>query len=254
VIGGTGFYELLDVYESITVDTPYGPPSDTITVGAVAGRPVAFLPRHGNGHRFAPHTINYRANLWALHSLGARRVLAPCAVGSLHPTLRPGEIVVPDQVVDLTHRRVRTFFDDGAAHATFADPYCVDLRGATLKASAAVGVSVLDGGTMVIIEGPRFSSRAESQYYARQGWSLINMTGEPEATLARELGICYAPIALVTDVDSGADATEAVHQEDVQEVFASRIEVLRDLVSSTVAALEEGATCRCPQPVGIYGS
>src|SRR6478672_9374847 len=196
VIGGSGFYEFLDDPTTVTVQTPYGEPSAPIAIGDVGGRPVAFLPRHGAGHRYPPTQIPYRANLWALKSLGVEQVLAPCAVGGLQPETQPGTLVVPDQLVDRTTRRVQTYVDRGAAHAPFADPYCPDLR----EVLTGAAPDALDGGTMVVIEGPRFSTRAESQWYAAQGWSLVNMTGHPEAVLARELGLCYATIALVTDL------------------------------------------------------
>jgi 5'-methylthioadenosine phosphorylase len=246
VIGGTGFYELLSDATEITVDTPFGAPADTLTVGTVEGRRVAFLPRHGRGHGLPPHRINYRANLWALRSVGVRRILAPCAVGSLRRDLPPGSVVVPDQVVDRTSGRAGTFFDDTVAHVSFADPYCDAGRSAVLKAATDCRIeSITDGGTMVVIEGPRFSSRAESQWYAAAGWSLVNMTGMPEAALARELGLCYTSVALVTDLDAGIDAEESVAEEDVYAVFAQNVERLRGLVLSTVSRLPEDRDCRC---------
>lgn len=246
VIGGTGFYELLSDATDVTVRTPYGDPADTLTVGTVGGRRVAFLPRHGRGHTLPPHRINYRANLWALRSVGVRQILAPCAVGSLRRDLPPGSVVVPDQVVDRTSGRTETFFDDTAAHVSFADPYCDAGRSAVLKAATGCPIgSVTDGGTMAVVEGPRFSSRAESQWYAAAGWSLVNMTGMPEAALARELAVCYTSVALVTDLDAGIDAGESVAQEDVYEVFARNVERLRGLVLSTVPLLPEDRDCHC---------
>ncbi len=241
VIGGSGFYSFLSDVRELEVDTPYGTPSGPIAVGDVDGRPVAFLARHGSGHTFPPHQINYRANLWALRSLGVRRVLAPCAVGSLRAELGPGTLVVPDQLVDRTSGRVQTYFDTGAVHIAFADPYCPDLRRQLLSAGNAAEVSaaagVVDGGAMVVIQGPRFSTRAESQWYAAQGWSLVNMTGHPEAVLARELGMCYAAIALVTDLDAGLDAEHAVEQAQVFEVFAANIDRLKALLTAAVPVL-----------------
>ncbi|HEY7045223.1 MAG TPA: S-methyl-5'-thioadenosine phosphorylase, partial [Nocardioidaceae bacterium] len=172
VIGGSGFYRFLDAPDDVTMATPYGEPSAPVSVGAVHGRPVAFLPRHGRRHEFPAHQVNYRANLWALRSLGVRRVLAPCAVGSLQAELGPGTLVVPDQLVDRTTNRVQTFYDVGACHVEFADPYCPSLRTALL----GVDDTIVDGGAMVVVQGPRFSTRAESQWYAAQGWSLVNMT------------------------------------------------------------------------------
>ena len=185
VIGGSGFYELFDTARTVTVSTPYGVPSGAITIGEVNGRPVAFLPRHGLDHRFPAHQINYRANLWALRQFGVRRILAPCAVGSLRADLGPGTIVVPDQVVDRTQGRISTFYDNGAVHVSFADPYCPAGAEAVGKAGASTGDRLTMGGTMVVIQGPRFSSRAESRGYASAGWSIVNMTGMPEAVLSR---------------------------------------------------------------------
>ncbi len=245
VIGGSGLYSLLDEAERISVQTPYGDPSDELVRGTVEGREVVFLPRHGRGHRYPPHMINYRANLWALRSLGVRQVFGPCAVGSLRPELGPGTFVLPDQLVDRTSGRLATYFDSGAAHVAFADPYCPDGRDAVLKTAARLNQSIVDGGTMVVINGPRFSTRAESRYYAAQGWSLINMTGLPEASLARELAVCYTSIALVTDLDAGLDEESSVAQEEVFRVFAENTERLRNLVLAAVGALGEQGGCRC---------
>jgi 5'-methylthioadenosine phosphorylase len=246
VIGGSGLYEFLTDAEEVAVDTPYGEPSAPLVVGDVGGRRVAFLPRHGRGHRHPPHKIPYRANLWALRSLGVRQVLAPCAVGSLRPELGPGTFLLPDQVVDRTSGRVGTYFDTGAVHVPFADPYCPSGRLAVLGAAADLGVEVVPEGTMVVIDGPRFSSRAESQWYGRQGWSVVNMTGQPEATLARELALCYTPVALVTDLDAGLAAGESVAQDEVFEVFASNLEVLRKVLFGAVEVLPASRTCACP--------
>jgi 5'-methylthioadenosine phosphorylase len=240
VIGGSGLYDFLDDAEEVDAETPYGQPSAPVTVGRLDGRQVAFLPRHGRRHEFAPHTINYRANMWALRAVGARRVIAPCAVGSLQPDLGPGDLVVPDQLVDRTSGRAQTYMDAGAAHVPFADPYCPDLRRALLAPGLA-----RDGGTMVVIEGPRFSTRAESQWYAGFGWSLINMTGQPEAVLARELALCYAPLALVTDRDAGLQIGEAVTQEEVFAVFREHLETVRRLVRSVIVSLPKDTTCGC---------
>ena len=217
VIGGSGFYTFLDDAETVDVDTPYGSPSAPVVVGTVEGRRVAFLPRHGRHHDFPAHTVPYRANMWALRSLGVRQVLAPCAVGSLRPELGPGTFVVPDQLVDRTTSRTQTYFDSGACHISFADPYCERLRGDLVTGLAAHEPT--DGGAMVVIDGPRFSTRAESRWYAAQDWSLVNMTGHPEAVLARELALCYAAVAPVTDHDAGVDAGQAVSMDAVFEVF-----------------------------------
>ena len=215
VIGGSGFYAFLEDAEEHALTTPYGDPSAPVAVGTVAGRRVAFLPRHGKQHEFPPHRINYRANLWALRSLGVRQVLAPCAVGGLSPQVAPGDIVVPDQLVDRTSGRASSYVEVGAVHLPFADPYCPRVSDALVAAAP----DVRRGGTMVVIEGPRFSTRAESQWYAAQGGTLINMTGAPEAVLARELRLCYAALALVTDMDAGVEGGSGVGQAEVFALF-----------------------------------
>ncbi len=239
VIGGSGFYTFFDSdARSVNLDTPFGKPSAPVTVGAVGRHEVAFLPRHGASHEYPAHKVPYRANMWALRALGVRQVFAPCAVGSLTPELEPGAIVVPDQLVDRTRRRADTYFDSGAAHVSFADPYCPTLR------SAVTGLpGVIDGGTMVVIEGPRFSTRAESQWFAAAGFTLINMTGYPEAVLARELDICYAPIALVTDLDAGIDAGAGVKVVDVIAEFDKNIEPFKKLVAEAIGRVAAGHTC-----------
>ena len=241
VIGGTGFYAFLDDAHEHAVTTPYGDPSAPVAVGTVAGRSVAFLPRHGRHHELPPHAINYRANLWALRSLGVRQVLAPCAVGGLSHEVAPGEIVVPDQLVDRTHRRVSSYVESGAVHLPFADPYCPRLGPAVVAAAPDIRA----GGTMVVIEGPRFSTRAESQHYSAQGWSLINMTGSPEASLAREMRQCYTAIALVTDMDAGMESGEGVDQEQVFALFRANLERLTGLLSDVISELPSPDGCTC---------
>ncbi|MGI8701861.1 MAG: S-methyl-5'-thioadenosine phosphorylase [Nocardioidaceae bacterium] len=242
VVGGSGFYEFISDPTTVSVETPFGEPSAPVSVGDVAGRQVAFLPRHGRRHELAPHQVNYRANLWALRSLGVRQVLAPCAVGSLQPGLGPGALVVPDQLVDRTSGRVQTYYDTGAVHVPFADPYCPVLRAALCASDPAV----VDGATMVVVEGPRFSTRAESTWYAGLGWSLVNMTGHPEAVLARELALCYATVALVTDRDAGVSEGESVNQETVFAEFAKNIERLRAILQRVVAGLSaDRSGCMC---------
>lgn len=240
VIGGSGFYSFLTGAEQVQVDTPYGEPSAPIAIGAVSGRRVAFLPRHGLHHDHPPHRINYRANLWALRSLGVSQVLAPCAVGGLRAEVAPGDIVVPDQLVDRTTGRIQTFVEAGGTHAPFADPYCPRLA-ATLGEAPEVST----GGAMVVIEGPRFSTRAESQWYAAQGWTLVNMTGHPEAVLARELRMCYSSVALVTDMDAGIEAGAGVGQEEVFAMFARNIERLKSLLAGAIDRLPDPTGCSC---------
>ncbi|MGZ5363155.1 MAG: S-methyl-5'-thioadenosine phosphorylase [Mycobacterium sp.] len=244
VIGGSGFYTFFGSdARSINLDTPYGEPSALITVGTVGAHEVAFLPRHGAGHEFSPHTVPYRANMWALRALGVRRVFGPCAVGSLTPDLGPGAIVVPDQLVDRTSSRDDTYFDSGAIHVGFADPYCP-----TLRAAASDLPGVVDGGTMVVVQGPRFSTRAESRWFANQGFSLVNMTGYPEAVLARELEMCYAAIALVTDLDAGIDSGSAVRAVDVFAEFERNMVPFKKLMREAIDRVQLEQTCTHCQP------
>ncbi|GAA0532417.1 S-methyl-5'-thioadenosine phosphorylase [Paractinoplanes ferrugineus] len=243
VIGGSGLYALLEDAEEFDVSTPYGPPSDPITVAQVGDRRVAFLPRHGRDHRFPPHKIPYRANLWALRALGVRQIVAPCAVGGLRPELGPGTFVVPDQLIDRTSGRVQTFYDEGAVHVSFADPYCPVGRSVLLEAARAV--APVDGGTMVVVEGPRFSTRAESRWFTSIGGTIVNMTGHPEAVLARELGLCYTPIALVTDLDAGVEGEHGVTQEEVFGVFGENTERLRGVLLEAVTKLPAARECPC---------
>ncbi|WBB57565.1 S-methyl-5'-thioadenosine phosphorylase [Verrucosispora sp. WMMD573] len=246
VIGGSGLYALLDGATEHVVQTPYGAPSDAVTIAYVGGRTVAFLPRHGRDHRHPAHRIPYRANLWALRSLGVRQILAPCAVGGLRPELGPGTFVVPDQLVDRTSGRVQTYYEQGAVHVSFADPYCPVGRRTLLAAANGRSVPAHDGGTMVVVEGPRFSTRAESRWYATVGGAVINMTGHPEAVLARELALCYSSIALVTDLDAGVASGHGVTQQEVFRVFGENTERLRGLLLDAVAALPVKRNCPCP--------
>lgn len=250
IIGGTGFYSFLGSPERRNVDTPFGAPSAAVSLGEVAGRSVAFLPRHGDNHEFAPHLVNYRANLYALRSAGVRQVLAPCAVGSLKAELGPGTFVVPDQVVDRTWGRQHTIYDSvgPVGHVPFADPYCPRGRKAVLG-DADPEHGLVDGGTLVVVNGPRFSSRAESVWHAAQGWSVVGMTGQPEAAIARELGLCYTAIALVTDHDAGIEGGRAVTHAEVLETFAANIDRLKALLLQTVERLPvldpDTTSCDC---------
>ncbi|MFI8104065.1 S-methyl-5'-thioadenosine phosphorylase [Streptomyces sp. NPDC086023] len=246
VIGGSGFYSFLEDVSELAVETPYGKPSDSLYIGRIADRSVAFLPRHGRSHHLPPHRINYRANLWALRSVGVRQVLGPCAVGGLRAEYGPGTLLVPDQLVDRTKDRAQTFFDgeplaDGTrpnvVHTTFADPYCPAGRRVAVAAARGRSWEPVDGGTMVVIEGPRFSTRAESQFHAAMGWSVVGMTGHPEAVLARELGLCYTSMALVTDLDAGAETGEGVSHTEVLRVFGENIGRLRSVLFDAVEAL-----------------
>lgn len=261
VIGGSGFYSFLDDVIEITVDTPYGAPSDSLLLGDVAGRKVAFLPRHGRKHHLPPHKINYRANLWALASVGARQILGPCAVGGLRAGYGPGTLLVPDQLIDRTKSREQSFFDgqvraDGSVpnvvHVTFADPYCPVGRRIAVGTARESGWDAVDGGTLVVVEGPRFSTRAESLWHAAQGWSVVGMTGHPEAVLARELGLCYTSLTLVTDLDAGADTGEGVSHEEVLAVFAQNVDRMRGVLFDVIRGLpaNNARDCLCVNPLG----
>ncbi|MFD5423955.1 S-methyl-5'-thioadenosine phosphorylase [Streptomyces sp. NPDC127084] len=261
VIGGSGFYSFLENVTEVAVPTPYGSPSDSLFFGEIAGRRVAFLPRHGRGHHLPPHRINYRANLWALRSVGVRQVLAPCAVGGLRPEYGPGTLLVPDQLVDRTKSRNDTFYDgeplaEGTApnvvHVSLADPYCPVGRRGALAAARGRDWEPVDGGTLVVVDGPRFGTRAESRWHAAMGWSVVGMTGHPEAALARELELCYTSMALVTDLDAGAEAGDGVSHGEVMEVFAANVDRLRGVVFDAVAALQATGerACLCSKALG----
>lgn len=249
IFGGTGLYSFFDDPSEVAIPTPFGDPSDRVTVGMVHGRRVAFLPRHGRDHSIPPHKINYAANLWAVRELGVERVLASYAVGSLDASLRPGDIVVCDQVVDRTWGRRSTFYDGPATtHVSLADPYCPQLRDATVAAAATRDLPVHGTGTMVVIQGPGFSTRAESRAYRAMGCDLVNMTGCPEAALARELEMCCVNISLVTDYDAGLASDETVApvtHVDVRRVLASNQEKLRKLLLALLTALPVTRSCEC---------
>lgn len=234
VFGGSGFYSLLDEVERVEVETPYGPPSAPPAVGELAGRRVAFIPRHGERHQFPPHAINYRANVWAMRELGVSWVLGPCASGSLQPHVRVGDFVVCDQYVDRTSGRRDTFYDGPeAVHVSAADPFSPVLRDLLVEGCRELGVPVHDGGTVVVIQGPRFSTRAESRWFTAMGWEAINMTAYPEAHLARELELAYANVALITDYDVGLEGTEGlppVTADEVVRAFNANNARVRELI------------------------
>jgi 5'-methylthioadenosine phosphorylase len=255
VFGGSGFYEFLDDVDEVTVDTPFGSPSAPITIGTIGGTRVAFLPRHGRAHQFPPHAIPAKANLWAMRQLGVRQLIGPCAAGSLDPHVAPGDFVVLDQLVDRTWGRPDTFYDRGAAHhVAFADPYCRAIAPLAVAAGRAVGVTTHEAGTVVVVNGPRFSTRAESRSYRAQGWQVVNMTQYPEAYLARELGIHYAGIALITDYDTGVDddpSVQPVTQEQVFGFFEENVHHIRALLLELVPTLPDEPTgCECTDAVG----
>ncbi len=241
VFGGSGLSTFLDDVEEVTIDTPYGATSAPLTIGDVGGRRVAFLPRHGRKHELPPHRIPYRANVWAMRELGVRAIVGPCAAGSLQAHVHPGELVVVDQLVDRTWGRPDTFFDGPEVHhVSFADPYDAAMRSALVAAARRLELPVHDGGTMVVVQGPRFSTRAESRWFTSMGWEVINMTGHPEAVLAAELAIPYAAVALITDYDVGLEGVagvEPVTQEMVFAFFEGNIARVRALLFEAIPSL-----------------
>lgn len=249
IFGGSGFYKFLENVREFRVETPYGPPSDRIALAEVGGKTLAFLPRHGKDHSHPAHVVNYRANMYAMHALGVRQILAPCACGSLQPDIHPGEFVILDQFVDRTRGRKDTFFDGPVTHhIAAAEPYCPRLRKAARATAEELGITAHSEGTMVVIQGPRFSTRAESQFYTKMGWQTVGMTQYPEAILAKELGICYAGIALVTDYDVGVSGDldrPPVNIEDVLKVMHDNIERVRELILGVAAGLSSDRSCTC---------
>jgi 5'-methylthioadenosine phosphorylase len=246
VFGGSGFYSLLDEVREVKVDTPYGQPSDSIFLAEVAGRRVAFLPRHGRRHTIPPHQINYRANVWAMRSLGVKAAISPCAAGSLQLAVKPGDFVVCDQFVDRTSGRADTFYDGPiVTHLSSAETYDPVLRDLAVATIRDHGIEVHDHGTVVVIQGPRFSTKAESKWFSDAGWEVINMTQYPEAPLARELQICYANISLITDYDVGVEGVPPVTHEEVVRVFTENNERLRSLLFAVIPELPSERTCEC---------
>jgi 5'-methylthioadenosine phosphorylase len=235
VFGGSGFYAFLEDVEEVQVDTPYGRPSAAVTIGEVGGKRVAFLPRHGVKHELPPAQINYRANVWAMKELGVRRIIGPNASGALKAQLELGEFVVCDQFVDRTHGRDGTFYEGPeTTHVSAADPYCPELRSILVETARELDIPVRDGGTVVVVQGPRFSTRAESKWFQDAGWDVINMTAYPEGYLARELELCYANISMVTDHDVGVEGTPPVSHHQVIEVFTRNNEKLRELLFAAI--------------------
>lgn len=253
IIGGSGLYSLFSPtapghLATVSVSTPHGDPSGDIEIAQIGSKRVAFLPRHGTGHRFPAHGIPYRANMHALHQLGVQQVVALCATGSLREDTPPGALVVPDQLVDQTNSRAQTFYDEfhgETFHAQFAEPYCQRVRESLLESASADGWPAGDGGAMVVIDGPRFSTRAEAVWYGQAGWALVNMTGHPEAVLARELRLCYATLALVTDYAANLVTGPGTSEAEVYALFAANIEKLRGLVLRAIAELPDPVGCSC---------
>ncbi len=248
IIGGSGLYEMagFELAEQVKLATPFGDPSDEFTVGTLAGRRVAFLCRHGRGHRFSPSNINYRANLHGFKQLGVTRIFSASAVGSLKEKIAPLDLVVPDQFIDRTFGRAATFFDDGcAAHVAFADPFCPELRPLLAVAARATGARVHDGGIYLCMEGPAFSTRAESELYRGWGAAVVGMTNLTEAKLAREAELCYATLALATDYDCWRPGREAVTVEMIIANLRRSARAARDSLATAIAALPAAANCGC---------
>lgn len=248
VIGGSGLYEMagLTDVEEVRIATPFGDPSDAIVLGALSGRRVAFLPRHGRGHRINPTNVPFRANIFALKILGVKRILSVSAVGSLTERIHPLDMVVPDQLIDRTKNRPSTFFNDGVVvHVGFANPFCKELSGLVFEEASSQSVSVHRGGTYVAIEGPQFSTVAESELYRSWGASIIGMTAVPEAKLAREAEMCYATLACSTDYDCWHPEHDAVTADMIIGNLAENAEHAKSIVSAVVSRIPETAGCRC---------
>ena len=255
VFGGSGFYAFLEDPEEIEIDTPYGKPAAPVTVGSVGERRVAFIPRHGRDHEFPPHRVPYRANVWAMKELGVTRLFGPSAAGSLRRDILPRTFVVCDQAIDFTKSRDTTFYDGPTTtHVSFADPYCPVLRDTLVDAARDASIAHRDGGTMVVIEGPRFSTRAESKMFAQVGGDVIGMTQFPEVTLAKELSLCFANVALVTDYDVGVDDIAPVSHAEVLKVFGENIDALRDLLFAAIPNVPaDRSGCGCADALGGSG-
>ena len=249
VFGGSGFYEWLDAADEIKVTTPYGPPSGSLALAEIGGRRVAFLPRHGPNHEVSAPFVNYRANVWAMHELGVRRILGPSAVGSLRPDLHPGDLVICDQFFDRTSGRADTYYPGpDVVHVSVADPYCPELRELSGRIAEQQSLRFSPSGTVVVVQGPRFSTRAESRWYSRMGWDIVGMTQYPEVSLARELEMCYLNLCLVTDYDVGLEGVpevNAVQAHEVMRVLAENIVRVRDLLAAMIPMIPAEASCNC---------
>jgi len=249
VFGGSGFYSFFKSAREVKVETPYGLPSAGLTVSRIGGTSVAFLPRHGVHHEYPPHMVPYRANMWAFKDLGVTRVIGPCAVGSLKPEMKPGDLVFCDQFVNFTTGRRDTFYDGPeTTHIGLADPYCPELRRVGLETAKRLKIKSHPRGTVVVIQGPRFSTRSESRFFTSQGWDLINMTQYPEVALARELEMCYLNISVVTDYDVGLGGNpkiKPVSHSEVIRVFEENIGKLRRLISEMIEMIPQKRGCEC---------
>ena len=249
IFGGSGFYEWLDIAEQIEVQTPFGPPSGAIAVAEVGGRRVAFLPRHGPNHEVPAPFVNYRANVWAMRELGVHRIIGPSAVGSLQPDLHPGDLMICDQFIDRTAGRSDTYYPGPeVVHISAADPYCPELRALAARVAELRSLRFRPNGTVVVVQGPRFSTRAESRWYNRMGWDIVGMTQYPEVILARELEMCYLNLSLVTDYDAGLEGApdvSAVQAHEVMRVLADNIVRVRDLLAGMIPMILAEPSCNC---------
>ena len=255
VIGGSGLYEIegLEVHEERAVETPYGEPSDSLVLGELEGQSVAFLARHGRGHRLLPSELNFRANIWSLKSVGVEWLIGVSAVGSMKEVYEPMHLVIPDQFIDRTRHRVDTFFGDGlVAHVALADPICPTLADVLFEATKSVDVDAHAGGTYLCMEGPQFSTRAESQVYRQWGVDVIGMTNLQEARLAREAEICFATIAMVTDYDCWHVSEEAVTADAVMAVLGKNVETAQRVVRDALPRLADVTrSCACPEALDV---
>ncbi len=251
IFGGSGFYSFLSDIKEVEIDTPYGKPSDKFMLASYENKRIAFLPRHARDHSIPPHLINYRANIYAMHLLGVKWIIGPTASGSLKPEIKPGDFVISDQFVDRTTGRKDTFFDGPEVkHISTAYPYCSELRKLAYEACKRQGVDVHESGTLVVIQGPRFSTKSESKWFSGLGWDVINMTNYPECVLAKELGICYANISLVTDYDAGLEGhadIKPVHHNDVLQVFAQNNENLKIILFDIIKNIDLNSTHSCKE-------
>jgi len=248
VIGGSGLYDMegLKRVQEVEIDTPFGKPSDVITTGRLEGMDVAFLPRHGRGHRLSPSEVPYRANIYAMKSLGVEWLISVNAVGALKLKLKPGHLVIPDQLIDLTRKRETSFFGEGiVAHIPFADPFCPVLSGILFRAGQRLGAEVHPRATCVAIEGPAFSTRAESKLYRSWDADIIGMTASPEARLAREAEICYAGIAGVTDYDSWQDQAEPLAVDVILGILHNNVDTIKEIIKLAVTWLPDERQCGC---------
>ena len=254
VIGGTGLYEMegLGTVREVEVDTPFGEPSGPFVVGSLGGVELVFLPRHGKGHRLLPSEVNNRANIFGMKKLGVGRILSVSAVGSLKEEIEPGHVVLPDQFIDRTYRRPSTFFGDGiVAHVQFADPLCNDLRAVVAEAAAKEDIQVHGRGTYVCMEGPQFSTRAESALHRSWGADIIGMTNLQEAKLAREAEICFATIAMATDYDCWNEAAGDVEIEEIIAVLQKNADVAKRIIRGTLERLSPERTCPCATALSV---